>query len=117
MDWWKYLTPSYQKECIEKGPTYIYNREPSSLTGREIEVIWQNSKDVHTEHCCARHGCKYGDPECSVALGIKKQSWNCETCDYEMHPTNELVQLMTWLKEKDYLTGEWESMLKEYYNK
>lgn len=47
-------------------------------------------KDVHTEHCCASCGCKYGDdsPEinmedggfsygCSVFSGVKKQSYPC----------------------------------------
>lgn len=32
-------------------------------------------KDVHTEHCCAIHGCKYGDTYCPVWLGRKKQSF------------------------------------------
>jgi hypothetical protein len=43
-------------------------------------------KDVHTEHCCAIHGCKYGkDDECTVMLAAKKQeyiqSFTCEACD------------------------------------
>lgn len=37
--------------------------------------------DVHTEHCCERHGCKYGDEECSVVTGAKPQSFLCESCD------------------------------------
>jgi hypothetical protein len=39
-------------------------------------------KDVHTEHCCKIHGCKYGDSDCSVAMGTKKQSHPCESCDF-----------------------------------
>lgn len=39
--------------------------------------------DVHTEHCCVEHGCKYGSDSCTVvALGVK-QSFPCEACDYE----------------------------------
>lgn len=44
------------------------------------------NKDVHTEHCCKVHGCKYGydfDPEynrCSVTNGHKLQSRLCEYC-------------------------------------
>jgi hypothetical protein len=38
-------------------------------------------KDVHTEHCCVLHGCKYGNDDCPVQLGDKKQSFPCETCD------------------------------------
>lgn len=42
----------------------------------------ENAKDVHTEHCCLRHGCKYGkDNECTVMLRIAPQSYPCEMCD------------------------------------
>lgn len=37
-------------------------------------------KCVHTEHCCDIHGCKYGDVDCPVYLGMKPQSFVCETC-------------------------------------
>ncbi len=40
-----------------------------------------NSKDVHTEHCCRKHGCKYGDEACTVEYGAKAQSFPCEYCD------------------------------------
>lgn len=33
------------------------------------------NKCVHTEHCCAEYGCKYGDDTCPVWLGYKKQSF------------------------------------------
>lgn len=37
--------------------------------------------DVHTEHCCKRHGCKYAnDRRCTVTSGQKTQSHPCETC-------------------------------------
>lgn len=33
-------------------------------------------KDVHTEHCCAQNGCKYGEEDiCPVWLGYKNQSY------------------------------------------
>ena len=56
-------------------------------------------KDVHTEHCCAKHGCKYGDEEeCSVySLGYK-QSYPCESCDFE-DEINPRVQLLKRIKE------------------
>ena len=38
------------------------------------------SKDVHTEHCCMLHGCKYGNEDCPVALRTKRQSYPCERC-------------------------------------
>lgn len=38
-------------------------------------------KDVHTEHCCFRHGfCKYGNSLCPVTSGAKKQNRPCEQC-------------------------------------
>lgn len=43
-------------------------------------------RDVHTEHCCERHGCKYGsggrDGFCSVVDGGWPQSYDCEVCDF-----------------------------------
>lgn len=36
--------------------------------------------DVHTEHCCLTHGCKYGNPECTVTTGRAAQSFPCERC-------------------------------------
>lgn len=43
---------------------------------------------VHESHCCPNHGCKYGDPECPVVLGLtEKHSNHCEMCEYEEeHP-------------------------------
>jgi len=40
----------------------------------------QTTKNVHTEHCCSVHGCKYGEKDCPVALGLQKQSYPCEFC-------------------------------------
>jgi hypothetical protein len=40
--------------------------------------------DVHTEHCCAVHGCKYGDDNCTVFIAAKEQnyiqSFPCDEC-------------------------------------
>ena len=36
---------------------------------------------AHPTHCCKWHGCKYGDPNCPVVLGIVKQVYLCEDCD------------------------------------
>ena len=47
------------------------------------------TKDVHTEHCCVKHGCKYGDDDCTVWLGFKRQSYPCESCHYEQYPNND----------------------------
>jgi len=37
--------------------------------------------DVHTEHCCQKHGCKYGkDETCSVVQRLGSQNSQCEIC-------------------------------------
>lgn len=46
-------------------------------------------KDVHTEHCCVLHGCKYGDEDCPVVKKTKYQSFACPTCYYEA--TGEII--------------------------
>lgn len=38
-------------------------------------------RDVHTEHCCVQHGCKYGKEDCTVMTGKKVQSRLCELCE------------------------------------
>jgi hypothetical protein len=43
----------------------------------------ESNKDVHTEHCCVHHGCKYSDADCTVAKGTKSQSYPCEWCNEE----------------------------------
>lgn len=44
----------------------------------------RDDRDVHTEHCCLIHGCKYGDEDCPVATGKKAQSFECEDCAEEV---------------------------------
>jgi hypothetical protein len=36
---------------------------------------------THTSHCCIRHGCKYGDPQCPVKTGEATQEYDCEGCE------------------------------------
>jgi hypothetical protein len=36
--------------------------------------------DVHTEHCCIVHGCKYMDDDCTVITRQLPQSYSCEQC-------------------------------------
>jgi hypothetical protein len=50
-------------------------------------------KDVHTEHCCILHGCKYGDDElCTVMKRLAPQSYVCESCHYYGIETLEMVR-------------------------
>lgn len=38
---------------------------------------------VHKGHCCVKHGCKYGDPNCPVVKQVVEQSNICEECSDE----------------------------------
>lgn len=49
---------------------------------RELEAQIEKLGDIHTEHCCLEHGCKYGDDDCcSVVSGSKVQSYPCIDCE------------------------------------
>lgn len=74
------------------------------------------TKDVHTEHCCIRHGCKYihWSPryeeeikECSVMTVTKKQSFRCEECDDELVEQGfyEMAHLMNEMYDKGFTDG------------
>lgn len=39
--------------------------------------------DVHTEHCCLLHGCKYRNDDCTVITEKAPQSFVCEACQSE----------------------------------
>jgi hypothetical protein len=36
---------------------------------------------VHEAHCCIKHGCKYGDKDCTVVNGQTAQLYTCEWCE------------------------------------
>lgn len=54
-------------------------------------------KDVHTEHCCAKHGCKYCDKNCTVVTGKLKQSYKSEDCWWEEDDPHTLVKELEFL--------------------
>lgn len=48
-------------------------------------IQYMDDKDIHTEHCCQMHGCKYDDDEdCPVWTAEKHQSFMCEWCVREL---------------------------------
>lgn len=68
-------------------------------------------KDVHTEHCCIRHGCKYAfggqqitGNTCTVVNGSKRQSFACERCDDELVDSGglELAYLLNEMYDKGF---------------
>lgn len=40
----------------------------------------EREENVHKNHCCILHGCKYGDGNCPVVSGEIKQKYKCEQC-------------------------------------
>jgi hypothetical protein len=40
--------------------------------------------NVHTSHCCSKHGCKYGDEDCPVVSHGAMQLCLCEECDTDI---------------------------------
>lgn len=75
-----------RREAEARRLSEIHNleRKLAALKGRtkpsERSEEPEDNKDVHTEHCCEEHGCKYGDPDCPVETGRKKASFPCESC-------------------------------------
>lgn len=55
--------------------------------------------DVHDRHCCKRHGCKYGDPDCTVMSG-QYQGIICEDCEddpwIEIHDIHWANLYLNW---------------------
>jgi hypothetical protein len=49
---------------------------------------------VHKGHCCVKHGCKYGEPDCPVVNQVVEQSYTCEECgDEGIKTVAELIKL------------------------
>jgi len=50
---------------------------------------------VHQYHCCALHGCKYGDDDCPVKLLQTIQDYTCEQCgDAGFNNVDEVYELI-----------------------
>lgn len=58
-----------------------YESEQLDLSKSATTSIPQENWGVHRTHCCFEHGCKYGDKDCPVELGLIKQDYKCEDCD------------------------------------
>lgn len=53
------------------------------------------NKKVHQAHCCAIHGCKYGEEDCPVVTKEVDQFYICESC-----PTDGINDIETLNKAK-----------------
>lgn len=70
-----------QKEAVQ----YLVNRILANIGEVPSEEQKAEAKareiGVHVSHCCAMHGCKYGDGEyCAVESKTHKQDYPCESC-------------------------------------
>ena len=54
---------------------------------------------IHISHCCKWHGCKYGDPDCPVALGEVEQKYLCEYCYEELEHEDCYRQIIRNIEE------------------
>lgn len=84
------LPKAQYNSAFEKGLEAAQNGVERDITyriGTRQGEAWLDGfdsyKDVHTEHCCSIHGCKYDDDDCPVETGKKKQSFPCEMCGEE----------------------------------
>lgn len=62
---------------VETGEILLHQTYSNCLKEQK-RLSTLGEKDVHTEHCCTRCGCKYGDEDCSVLLGKQKQTYSCD---------------------------------------
>jgi hypothetical protein len=68
-----------------------------------------NMLDAHDTHCCLEHGCKYGDEDCPVATGVRKQQGLCEQCGLETEGYYGAAE-RTREEQEAYLNFLWEDM-------
>lgn len=71
----KKLIKQYKIEQLD----LLFSIRGKSETTRIPSEYW----GVHRTHCCFEHGCKYGDKDCPVELGLIKQDYPCEECGHE----------------------------------
>ena len=69
-------------EEIKSTTSYERKRKLKSEASEKGETTIPKEKwGVHNTHCCSKHGCKYGDEDCPVSIGISKQKYPCEYCE------------------------------------
>lgn len=55
-------------------------------------MIIQQKEQVHADHCCWIHGCKYGDDDCPVEAGRVQQQYRCHQCQEDGFESVEDIQ-------------------------
>lgn len=80
--------PSQLSDCFRFGVAWALANANKTTTPKLNTNPDKSDRDVHTEHCCIHHGCKYCEDDCPVTSGEKVQSYLCEECVYELEETN-----------------------------
>lgn len=78
-------------------------------------------QDVHTAHCCQRHGCCYGHSDCTVVLRGGQEGM-CIQCSEEIYDyggwehAHELNKMYNLAYKRGYqrLAREWMNALEEF---
>jgi hypothetical protein len=94
-----YCQAKQSKTPIRNKKKQIQNPEKKHMT----------KSNKHTTHCCAFHGCKYGDADCPVIKGIQIQERLCEECfcEEEYEPIeSQIARLQKFKTFKDKLTEQ-----------
>ena len=69
---------------------------------------------VHDSHCCSEHGCKYGDPDCSVVLGYESGVL-CEECEWNEQNPDKIAH-KNLIKEHDALNIKYALLVPESFD-
>lgn len=92
---WDWLTAIFTPDTAHTSEDIYYECKE----GYGCQMI----KDVHTDHCCKIHGCKYGNSDCTVTTGRGKQEYPCESCRDHEHAhracNDRITKLQTAIKE------------------
>lgn len=81
---WVKRALKFREYMLQRVNTLVWEALRSHIATGDDAV-----KDVHTGHCCALHGCKYGNDQCPVELGTKIQQYPCEVCSDDFGPRRE----------------------------
>lgn len=80
-------TEKEENELYTEKEFFYLNRgidyNPTEKSDDFIELFSKIPKDqwhVHKKHCCKHHGCKYGDKDCPVVLGLVSSDNICTEC-------------------------------------
>jgi len=57
-----------------------YELEQKRIRSIKNTSISTSEWDLHRQQCCREHGCKFGNDDCPVVVGILMQNQKCDKC-------------------------------------